>query len=130
MKTGLTECWHRFIEACQLWKAKKAEDNQRLMRMWRKSSYEDVRFEIVNKLQNQGCMAIIVQGDPSDSVRAEAVKRLEDKTLLLRISLEDGSDFVRAMARAHFEYEGPEPWLSAEYDEEVRQEILDYLMYF
>jgi hypothetical protein len=128
MTMVLTDCWHKRREECQLRKAEKAEDSQCLMRIWRKSPHEDVRFEIINKLQDQGCMAVIAQGDPSSSVRAEAVKRLEDEALLRRISLSDSSDFVRAMARAHFEYAGPEPWLAAEDDEELRRMVLDFLM--
>lgn len=125
---GLTECWHRFREACQLRKVARTEDSQRLMRIWRMSPYEGVRFEIVNKLQDQGCMGVIARGDPSDGVRAEAVKRLEDKWLLRRISFTDKSDFVRAMAQKHEEYAGPEPWLTAEGDEETRQMIIEYLI--
>lgn len=125
---GLTECWHRFREACQLRKVARTEDSQRLMRIWRMSPYEGVRFEIINKLQDQDCMALIARGDPSDGVRAEAVKRLEDKRLLRRISFTDKSDFVRTMAQKHYEYTGPEPWLTAEGDEETRQMIIDYLI--
>lgn len=112
----------------QLRKVQRTQNSQRLMHIWRKSPHEDVRFEIINKLQDQGCMAVIAQGDPSSSVRAEAVKRLEDKALLRRISLTDSSDFVREMARAHFEYAGPEPWLTADDDEELRQMIIGYLI--
>lgn len=128
MMSELAECWHKLQEACRIRKVERTENSVCLMRMWRKNPHEDVRFEIINKLQDQGCMAVIAQGDPSDSVRAEAVKRLEDKALLRRISLTDSSDFVREMARAHFEYAGPEPWLTAEDDEEARKDILDYLM--
>lgn len=125
--TGLT-FWHKLREAYQLRKVGKTDDSRRMMRMWRKSSYENVCFGIVNKLQDQGLMAVIARGDPSDSVRAEAVKRLTDKRLLRRISLTDKSDFVRTMAHARLEYAGPEPWLTAEDDEEARKDILDYLM--
>ena len=128
MTMELTECWHKLREACQLRKVERTVDSCLLMRVWRKSSYEDVRFEIVNKLQDQGCMAVIARGDPNDSVRAEAVKRLRDKRLLRRISFADKSDFVRAMARAHFEYAGPEPWLTAEDDEALRQMVVGYLI--
>jgi len=128
MTMGLTECWHKLREACQLRKVEKTENVQSLMRIWCKSPHENVRFEIINKLQDQGRMAVVAQGDPSSSVRAEAVKRLEDKALLRRISMTDSSDFVRTMARVHFEYAGPEPWLMAEDDEELRRMVLDYLM--
>ncbi len=73
-------------------------------------------------------MAVIARGDPSSSVRAEAVKRLEDKALLRHISLTDSSDFVRAMTQSYFKYEGPEPWLTADDDEELRQMIIGYLI--
>ena len=124
---GLT-FWHKLRETYQLRKVEKTDDSRRLMRMWRKSSYENVRFGIVNTLQDQGLMAVIARGDPSDGVRAEAVKRLTDKRLLQRIFLTDKSAFVRTVAQAHLEYSGPEPWLTAEEDEEARKDILDYLM--
>ena len=128
MTMGLMEFWHKLRESWQLRKVEKTDDSRHLMRIWRKSPHEGVRFEIVNKLQDQGCMGVIAQGDPSSSVRAEAVKRLEDKALLRRISLTDRSDFVRTMARVHVEYAGPEPWLTAEDDEGLRQMIIDYLI--
>lgn len=119
--------WHKLNELYQLHMVKKTNDNSRLVGIWRKSPYEDVRFDIVNKLQDQDFIALLASEDSSDSVRAEAVKHLQDKGLLQQIASSDRSDFVRAMAKAHYEYTGLEPWYAAKVDKEVSQKIIEYL---
>ncbi len=102
------------------------ENHRRLLQIWRKSQYDDVRMAAINKLRDQGALAEIAQCEYEDGLRAEAVKRLEDKALLLHIAETDVSDFVRAIARAHCVYTGDEPWMP-EPDAEISQEIIDYL---
>ena len=74
--------WNKLREMYQVHQVKKAADDERLMRIWRLSPYEFVRFDIVGRLQDQKFIALLAQEDPFNNVRAQAVKYLQDKELL------------------------------------------------
>ena len=119
--------WHKLKELYQHHQVKKAADDERLMRIWRLSPYEFVRFDIVGRLQDQKFIALLAQEDPFNNVRAQAVKYLQDKELLRQIASTDTSDLVREIAKLHCNYTGPEPFYPREPDEEFEQSVKLFL---
>lgn len=109
------------IEERRLKTVQKTDGNKRLLRIWKKSPYADVRAAVIYKLKDQAALSHIAQNETMDELRCEAVRKLKDKALLAKIANEDGSQYVRFIAERKFEFSGNKQNAMQNMDEDIAQ---------
>ena len=107
------------IEERQLRIIRRTSAPARLLGIWRRSPYVDVRAAAIHKLQDQVALSHIACRERMEHLRCEAVRKLRDGALLAVIAETDESDTIRHIARRKLA--DRERWDPAEMDADAAQ---------
>lgn len=109
------------IEERQLRSLRRTNATARLLGIWRRSPYVDVRAAAIHKLQDQVALSYIACRERMEHLRCEAVRKLRDRALLAVIAETDDSETVRHVA--HRKLADREHWNPADMDEDAAQAL-------
>jgi hypothetical protein len=110
------------IEERQLRALRRTDTPSRLLRIWWRSPYADVRAAAIHKLKDQTALAYIARHERMDSLRCEAVRKLRDRELLAVIAETDENKVARYIARRKLSEK--EQWDAADMDEDAERALV------
>jgi uncharacterized DUF497 family protein len=110
------------IEESQLRIIRHANAPARLLGIWRRSPYVDVRAAAIHKLQDQAALSHIACRERVEHLRCEAVRKLRDRALLAVIAETDESVTIRHVA--YRKLADRERWDPADMDEDAAQVLV------
>jgi hypothetical protein len=91
-------------EERQLKTVQQMDDPKRLLGIWHRRPFIDVRVAVVYKLKEQSLLERVALHDTYSEVRCEAVKKLTDMIVLAHIAQNDENEFVHFIAKRKLEY--------------------------
>ena len=100
--------WDSRIEERQMKAIRRTNKSAKLLRIWRRSPYVDVRAAAIHKLLSQSALTHIARYERMEHLRCEAVRKLRNRALLAIIAETDESETVRYIALRKLA--NSEPW--------------------